>query len=107
MPDKSFTSSERKGILAVAGIALLVIALGFCAGLCSRNGDALPVDEMEEVMVLDSVPYSETGSVKDNDTVKKISSGKKETTRKKKNSTKKKKTYRRRDPRDEIVDIDR
>lgn len=89
MPDKSFTSSERKGILAVAGIALMVIALGLCVGLCRRGDGSLPVDAMEEVQVLDTVAVSGGESGKRSGSAsEKTPSGRKKSVGKRKNQRK-------------------
>lgn len=95
------TASERRGIIVVAALALLITGSGWVVSMCQRN---MPDEEMPEVEVLvsgDSV-IDVAGGV----------DGKSEKTRKRKKerfdslgnkSSKTPKTYRRRSPRDESV----
>lgn len=78
------TASERRGILVVAAIALVITAAGWIVSLCSRPAAENPMPEVEVMVHGDSVSMK--------DSVKNV-----------KNTTKRKRKFRRRSPLDEKV----
>lgn len=99
MSHSSYTASERRGVLAIALVALLLIGVG--AGVSMWNGSR-ETEEMPAVVehaeMIDSVAIKEEAENK--------SAGKKTETSVKKSKTgktKTPKTYRRRNPLDEPV----
>ena len=96
MSHSSFTASERRGIIVIAVISLLIIGGGVVIALCGRNPQTekeIPVVVVHPEMA-DSVPEgsNKEKSVKKNSKKKSSSS---------KNKTKK--SYPRRSPLDEPV----
>ena len=98
MSHSSYTASERRGILAIATIALALIGGGAALSLCSREraeAEELPV-VIEHPELIDSLAVKE----------KEEKSGKKKrekATKGSKSTKKEKKVYRRRSPLDEPV----
>lgn len=94
MANKSFTASERRGILIIAILALIITG----AGLLLHNGgkeeirDSIEIQEM--VNSIDTTNYQKKNLEKSKKKRKKSSKG---------NKDKSKKTYRRRSPVDETV----
>ena len=89
------TSSERRGILVVAAIALLITGAGLLVPECGRNKCEVSPEEVEVIVRGDSAGGESSGKMKEKREKRhKVSSSGKE---------KKKKTYRRRSPRDETV----
>ncbi|MCH5229371.1 MAG: hypothetical protein J1F12_05180 [Muribaculaceae bacterium] len=97
MSRHSYSASERRGILAIALVALIIIAAGIVLPLCSRRETGpheLPV-VIEHTELIDS-----TSTVKSHQTRGKAKSG---INKAKESKTKTKKSYRRRSPLDEPV----
>ena len=97
MSHSSYTASERRGILAIAIIALLIIGLGAGMTVCNRN----TADAENIPVVVDHPEMIDTIAVKANREKKKKDNTKKKTS----NSSSKKtnKEFRRRSPLDEPV----
>ena len=96
MSYSSFTASERRGIILIAIITLLIIASGIVLGLCGRNKNIvedIPV-VVEHSQMVDSVKNGKPDE-------KGIKNKKKKSTSSSKNKSKKE--YRRRSPHDEPV----
>lgn len=96
----ALTASERRGILVVAALALLITGAGWVVSVCQRN---LPEEDMPEVEVLvrgDSVT-DDGGSKKMSGKTRKKKKEKSDSLGNKSSKTPKK--YRRRSPRDEAV----
>lgn len=95
MSHSSYTASERRGIIVIALISLLLIASGVGMGLYSMKQN-----EVEEIPLVEEHPEMI-------DTVNRGSSDKKIKKKKKSSSSsskeKSKKEYRRRSPNDEII----
>lgn len=93
---KPLSSSERKGVLAVAGIALLITASGLIVSWCSKPESRLEPADVQVITAGDSVsPGSSRRSREHGDSAK---------VRKKKPAKQKvKKVYRKRSPLDEKV----
>lgn len=97
MSHSSFTASERRGILAIAFISLLLIAVGLFFSWCGRsryvNDEPVIIDHSE---MIDSAYLQEA---------EKTSTRKKSKIRKSGETNRKKtpKSYRRRSPLDEPV----
>ena len=99
MAHSSYTASERRGLLVIALVALLIVGSGIVLGLCGR-----PKERIEEIPVVVEHPEMEdTANL--NYGIDKTSKKKNKTiTREKeKNSKKNSKTYRRRNPLEEPV----
>lgn len=99
MTRSSYTASERRGMLAIALIALMIMGGGICMTLWNKSEAETekPPVVIEYAEVIDSVSLKE----KEGKVTGKTSSRTKSTTKKSKN--KNKKTYRRRSPLDEPV----
>lgn len=98
MSRTSYTASERRGILAIAVIALLIIGFGTIFSFCNNRLEA----ENEELKVIEHPEMIDSIAVKH----KKDNSLKTRSKKKNKagsNKTKTKKTYRQRSPLDEPV----
>ena len=97
MSHSSYTASERRGILAIALVALLIIAIG--VGFSFFNQSNNRTEESPKV-----IEHSEWKDTTDNSVVP-VRKNKKEAGKKKntKSGSKTKKTYRRRSPLDEPV----
>lgn len=97
MSRSCYTSSERRGILLIAFIVLLLIASGVVLSLCGR-----PREKVEEIPVvvehpelIDSTAMIQKGKEKANKTSRKKTAGK--------TRVKEQKVYRQRSPLDEPV----
>lgn len=106
MPKKNpLTAAERRGILIVAVIALLITGSGMIAGRCNRPDiEALEAERprVEVIMSLDSLEAAEAAdSTKTRKKRKKGEKGK--ASKKKSKPAKEKRTYRQRMPLDEPV----
>ena len=103
MSRSSYTASERRGILAVAIVTLLIIAIGLGVSVWQEKADAesdIPtVKEYPEL--IDSVAVKKRKEEKVNSSKNKNKGRKKSKTSA--NKTKTKKTYRQRSPLDEPV----
>ena len=93
---KPLTSSERRGVIIVALVALLVTGLGAMVSYWGRPSIPENLEEVENLSQVDTV-FEKT-----NKKSKRESSATKKK-KKKKTSTKKRKTYSRRSPIDEEV----
>lgn len=96
MSRASYTASERRGVLAIAIIALFLIGFGVCFSLCGRSVEAeieMPAVEVHHEMI-DSAALLKSKEKKTSKKTKKKSSSSKS-----KNS----KSYRHRSPLDEPV----
>ena len=93
---KPLTSSERRGVIIVAIVALLVTGLGAVVSYWGRPSIPENLEEVENLSQVDTV-FEKT-----NKKSKRESSAAKKK-KKKKTSTKKRKTYSRRSPIDEEV----
>ena len=96
MSHSSYTASERRGIISIAVIALLIMGFGAGLSLCSNDAEAM---EEEAVVVvhpemIDSTAIFSTSSSKGATNKKRIKSPQK---------FKNKKIYKRRSPLDEHV----
>lgn len=96
MSRSSYTSSERRGILIIAILALLLIGSGVVLSLCGR-----PHQIKEEIPVI--INHNELIDSAEVIRRDKNRSNKKATGKKKSHNTKEKKSYRRRSPLDEPV----
>lgn len=92
MPRNSYTSSERRGIIAIGVIALVIMAAGLILSFCRRES------EQEKIVVTEYPQFVDSVSLKNKNSV--VTRSKKKT---KKERADKKKTYRRRSPLDEPV----
>lgn len=106
MSHSSYTASERRGILAIAIISLLLVGAG--VGLSFLGNQAYAEEEtpmvIEHPEMIDSTAVLNTKKLK-SETKKSPKNTKQTSTKTKKSSskTKSKKTYRRRSPLDEPV----
>ena len=95
MSHSSYTASERRGILVIALVALLIIGSGVVLALCGR-----PKERVEEIPVVVEHPEFI-------DTVTGYNSNVKVSKKKSKSTSKKlkkdQKIYRKRNPREETV----
>lgn len=93
----SYTASERRGVLAIGLVALLIIGCGFVFSWCSG-----PVDAENEKTGITEYPemVDSVAAAKRDSKEKKKKSGKKT---KSSSKSKSKKTYRQRSPLDEPV----
>lgn len=90
------TASERRGIIVVAALALLITGSGWLASTCRRHADEVSPPEIE-VLVNGENPdgdVSDAGGKNRSERMRKDSAGSRQKSRK---------TYRRRSPRDEGV----
>ena len=99
MSNKSYTASERRGVIAIAFLALLITALGLGLSLCGRRSQnqAPEVSEMTEIVDSASIINGREKNSKKAKIVK--GRGKSHKSKKSKNP----KTYRRRSPLDEPI----
>lgn len=98
---KPFTASERRGVLVVAFLSLLVIGAGILVGYCDRPDPQSFEPAIEVLMEGDTItPTKETK--KDNKKKKSKEEGKNKKSKKTK-TTKENKKYGRRSPIDETV----
>ena len=95
MNRSSYTASERRGVLAIAIAALLIIVFGLLFSWCSGKVDA----QKESLEVVEYPEIVDSLSVKDKEKSK--TKSKKKT--KSSGKSKTKKTYRQRSPLDEPV----
>ena len=108
MPSHPLTTSERRGILIIAALALLITGAGLFVGHCNRPESTVVPNEVEVLYKPDDKAQP--------DSVAKLSKGSRKSTRKdsagnsakstrmRQGKTKKEpKVYRRRSPRDEEV----
>lgn len=98
MSHSSYTASERRGVLAIAIIALLVIGFGLGLSLCSGGVDA----QQEIPSVIAHPEFVDSTFLKQKEEIKvkkKAKKGVKKSFEKRKTD----KTYRRRSPLDEPV----
>lgn len=97
MSHSSYSASERRGIITIAIIALLLIGGGVTFTLCGRDSK----DSHEIPVVIEHPEYIDSASLE----IQKIERDKKKSDRKKSrgSKTKSKKEYRQRSPRDETV----
>ena len=108
MPSHPLTASERRGILIIAALALLITGAGLCVSHCGRS---TPTIDSHDVEVLyrpdgkaqpDSIANLRKGSRKS--TRKDSGRGSSKSTRMHQGTSKKsQKVYHRRSPRDEEV----
>ena len=97
MSRNSYTASERRGIVAIAVIALLIIGCGWGISMCSGGIGA----ENEIPVVMEHPDMIDSAAVKKNLEKKTKKTERKKT--KSSNKSKPKKTYRQRSPLDEPV----
>lgn len=101
MSHSSYTASERRGIILIAVVSLILVGVGFGFTLCDRHpsrDEAYPIVEQHDELI-DSTAAPASKKEKDSKKSKK---------RKARESSAKpssKKTYRRRSPRDEPVSV--
>ena len=100
MSHTSYTASERRGLLAIALIALVIIACGVGMSFCDRQNatgkpEVINHPEMVDTLDMKSGVGKNYGAGKDN--------GKTGKRKAKKSSSKEKKKYRKRSPNDEPV----
>lgn len=98
MSHSSYTASERRGLLVIALVALLIVGSGVVLALCGR-----PTEKVEEIpIVVEHPEMVDTTKIKDSFST---SSKKKKnkTINNKKSNQKKSKTYRKRNPIEEPV----
>lgn len=104
MSRNSFTSSERRGVIAIALIALAIVGAGIGISFCERlpSTDDYPIvneqNEMADSTAIINSDYQKNSGSKSGNKSKKGKDGKK-----KSGSKKEKKTYRQRSPLDEPV----
>ncbi|MCH5238591.1 MAG: hypothetical protein J1F38_00035 [Muribaculaceae bacterium] len=111
MSRSSYTASERRGMIAIALVALLIIAVGLLLPLCSGNREesGTPAVVVEHAEMIDSVAAGKApSSDKEYDNASQEKGSKKKTKKSSssRKQTKKEKTmkeYRRRSPLDEPV----
>lgn len=108
MAKKSYSASERRGILVVAALALLITSSGFIISRCNQPdaSEKLPQDKIQTIVSPDSTDNHKSAShnkelTPADSTKKKGKKGK----RKKSGSShsKDRKTYRKRSPLDEPI----
>ena len=99
MAAKSYSASERRGILAIAILALIITAAGIGLSFCNRGNDISGPEVIEMKEIVDSVQTSKIIEHKS----KKSKRGKGSNSKKKSKKNKTPKTYRRRRPLDEPV----
>ncbi|MCH5230560.1 MAG: hypothetical protein J1F43_02045 [Muribaculaceae bacterium] len=101
MSRNSYTASERRGIVAIAIVALLIIALGLITSWCGRSEKQ--VQEIPEIVehteMIDTAALRFQKEKAETKSQNKKFKGRKTSTSKEKS----KKTYRRRSPLDEPV----
>ncbi|MCH5235399.1 MAG: hypothetical protein J1E16_08880 [Muribaculaceae bacterium] len=99
MSHSNYTASERRGLLVIALVALLIVGSGVVLALCGR-----PRERVEEIPVVvehpEIVDTANLNSVKEKKSKKKR---KDSSTDKKSRSKKESKSYRRRNPLEEPV----
>ncbi|MDE6754429.1 MAG: hypothetical protein K2J82_07440 [Muribaculaceae bacterium] len=108
MAKKSYSASERRGILVVAALALLITSSGFIISRCTQPDatEKLPQDKIQTIVSLDSVRNQKSGI--DNKELNPTDSTKKNAKRGKRKKSgsrhsKDRKTYRKRSPLDEPI----
>lgn len=92
------TASERRGIIVVASIALIITGAGWIVSMCQRNTPEEPLPDVEVLINGDSIS-SDTSAVGDK---KRIRRGMRNDSTKE-GRKKSRKTFRRRNPLDEGV----
>ena len=104
MPSHPLTASERRGILIIAALALLITGAGLCVSHCGRSTSTIDPHDVEVLYrpdgkaQPDSVANLRKGTRKDGDR------GSANSTRMHQGTSKKsQKVYHRRSPRDEEV----
>ena len=94
MSHSSYTASERRGIILIAIVSLLILCAGVILSVCGRQTNLEEGEVIELPQMIDSVRIKET------ETIMKKKDGRKAS---RSNKTKSEKTYRRRSPLDEPV----
>lgn len=106
MAKNPVTASERRGILVVAALALLIIATIFFVNRCVRSSESLPPPEVKIISLPDTVSSDSLPSKDKREKRKKRKKHESDTLRHKKKGSSKGKTkkfYRTRSPLDETV----
>lgn len=118
MAKNSYTSSERRGIIAIAALAILITVAGLGLSLCDRNNDDVattpsvyPMEAMADTIVFSDLKSNKktrenskkkiTSSRESLNSTKEGSHSRKKSPKHKKE--KQKKTYRQRSPLDEPI----